>query len=330
VTALETDAAGNLYICDYINDRIRKVDPDGMISTARFTVNPHDVAVDSAGNFYIVDHLNSEVRKRNTDDTWIRIAGTGRAGYSGDGGPSTNAQLNYPRAVTIDAQGNFYIADTYNHRIRKVDTAGIITTVAGDGTRGYSGDDGPAIQAQITYPNDIVIDARGNLFIAEGHYIRKVDTSGIITTVAGDGGNENRDDGIPATQASLSTTYGLELDTSGNLYFAETWVHRVRKIDTMGIITTIAGGTINPSGTRGYRGDGGPATDALLDLPTDVALDAAGNIYISDWYNYRIRKISSPSARLIGKMSESDFALRKKTARASSCPVPGCIKRPSI
>jgi RHS repeat-associated protein len=312
VTALETDAAGNLYICDYINDRIRKVDSDGIISTARFTVNPYDVAVDSAGNFYIADHLNSEVRKRNTDDTWIRIAGTGRAGYSGDGGPAANAQLNYPRAVALDALDNVYIADTYNHRIRKVDTSGIITTVAGNGTGGYSGDGGPATQAQITYPNDIVIDARGNLFIAEGNYIRKVDTSGIITTVAGDGGWENRDDGIPATEASLSNISGLAIDAVGNLYLSETWMHLVRKIDTMGIITTVAGGTIDPSGTRGYRGDGGPATDALLDHPTDVALDAAGNIYISDWKNYRIRKISSPSARLTGTMDETDFAFTEE------------------
>jgi YD repeat-containing protein len=315
VTALETDAAGNLYICDYINDRIRKVEPNGMISSAPSTVNPYDMAIDSAGSFYVVDHLNHEVRKSNTDGPWIRIAGRGRSGYSGDGGPASAAHLFHPRAVTLDASGNVYIADTYNHRIRKVDTAGIITTVAGNGIRGYSGDDGPATQAQITYPNDIVIDARGNLFIAEGVYIRKVDNSGIITTVAGDGGWENWDDGIPATQASLSNVSGLAVDALGNLYLVETWIHLVRKIDTMGIITTVAGGTIDSSGTRGFRGDGGPATDALLDLPTDVALDAAGNIYISDWYNYRIRKISSPSARLVGKMNESDFAFTEENGR---------------
>ena len=323
VTALETDAAGNLYICDYINDRIRKVDSDGMISSMPSWVNPYDVAIDSAGNFYVVDHLNSEVRKRNTDGSWIRFAGTGGAGYSGDGGPASVAHLYQPMAVALDASGNLYIVDTYNHRIRKVDTAGIITTVAGNGTRGHSGDGGPATRAQITYPNDIVIDAAGILFIAEGSYIRRVDTSGIITTVAGDGGWTHFDDGIPATQASLDTISGLAIDASGNLYLAQYLNdHRVRKIDTMGIITTIAGDM-----GGGYSGDGGPAVDALLDRPNDVAVDAAGNIYISDWNNYRIRKISVPSPRLSGIMHESDFVFTEENGTGFIMSAAGLHKK---
>jgi RHS repeat-associated protein len=303
VTALETDAAGNLYICDYVNDRIRKVDSDDMISTIPSWINPYDVAFDSAGNHYMVDHLNSEVHKWSTNGTWMKIAGLDRDGYDGDGGPAVNAHLYHPRAVSLDADGNVYIADTYNHRIRKVDTSGIIITVAGNGTRGYSGDGGPATKAQITYPNDIAIDVEGNLFIVEGNYIRKVDNSGIITTVAGDGSWQNWDDGIPATWASLGSVSGLAIDAVGNLYIAENWNNSVRKIDTMGIITTVAGGV-----RGGFGGDGGPAIDALLHRPTDVAIDAAGNIYISDWNNYRIRKVSTPSARLTGMMNESDFA----------------------
>ncbi len=218
------------------------------------------------------------------------MAGTGVAGYTGDGGPATAAELNLPGGLTFDAAGDLYFADEQNNVIRKIDTAGNITTVAGNGTSGFSGDGGPATSAQLADPSGVAIDAAGNLYVLDpgNTRIRKVDASGTITTFAGNGQFGFSGDGGPATAASLSDIQGARFDGAGNLYVPQCTNPAVRKIDTNGIITTVAG-----TGTGGFAGDGGPATAALLQCPSGVAIDSSGNLYIADEFNQRIRKVDA-------------------------------------
>ena len=285
------DGAGNLYIADSFNHRIRKVDAAGVISTvagdgtrgyggdggaavAAQLFAPRGVALDGAGNLYIADNANNRIRKVDAAGVITTVAGDGTRGSGGDGGPATAAQLSSPRGVALDGAGNLYIADRSNHRIRKVDAAGAITTVAGDGTRGFGGDGGPATAAQLSWPNGVALDGSGNLYIADGgnHRIRKVDAAGVISSTA----------------AQLWSPQGVAVDGSGNLYIA-TGGH-IRKVDAAGAITTVAG-----DGTSGFGGDGGPATAAQLSGPSDVALDGDGNLYIADSGNDRIRRLTPPA-----------------------------------
>ena len=212
------------------------------------------------------------------------MAGT-TAGFSGDGGFATLAQLKFPYGVTFDAVGNLYIADQGNNRIRKVDTVGNISTVAGT-TAGFSGDGGAATLAQLNNPTSVSVDAAGNIYIADriNHRIRKVDTAGNISTVAGTTVGFSGDGGL-ATLAQLNTPYSVSVDAAGNLYIADAQNHRIRKVDTAGNISTVAGTT------AGFSGDGGAATLAQLSLPIGVTFDDAGNLYIGDLLNHRIRKV---------------------------------------
>jgi uncharacterized repeat protein (TIGR01451 family) len=224
-------------------------------------------------------------------------AGNGTAGFSGNGGPATSASLYYPDGVALDSSGNLYIADTWNNRVRKVSTSGTISTVAGNGTAGFSGDGGPATSASLRYPDGIALDSSGNLYIADtsNMRVRKVSTSGTISTVAGNDTEPGfSGDGGPATSASLSYPRGVALDFSGNLHIADTDNERVRKVSTSGTISTVAG-----SGTAGFSGDGGPAASASLNDPYGVALDSSGNLYIADTYNHRIRKVDAGVAKAI-------------------------------
>ena len=301
------DGAGNLYITDTGNHRIRKVDSSGVITTIAGTgdrrfggdgraavqaqlSSPYGVAVEGAGNLYITDLGNHRVRKVDSSGVITTIAGTGERGFSGDGGPAIQAQLWSPTGVVLDGTGNLFIADRANHRIRKVDFSGVITTVAGTGERGFSGDGGPAVQAQLTSPSGVAVDGASNLYIADrGNYrIRKVDSSGTITTFAGTGDRRFGGDGGLAVEASLWSPYDVATDGAGNLYIAATSHNRIRKVNSSGVISTVAG-----SGRRGYGGDGGPATAAPLSSPYSVAVDSGGNLYIADNLNHRIRKVDS-------------------------------------
>ncbi|WP_026260880.1 NHL repeat-containing protein [Spirosoma luteum] len=306
------DGTGNFYIADQQNQRIRKVATsgvittvagnglftfggDGGVATAANLANPSGVAVDGLGNLYIADALNHRIRKVATNGIITTVAGTGSYGFSGDGGAATAASLNNPVGVTVDGVGNLYIADALNHRIRKVATNGIITTVAGNGTNSYSGDGGLATAAGFNYTASVVVDGSGNLYIADqgNHRIRKVAANGIVSTVAGTGTAGYGGDGGLATAASLANPASVVVDGNGNLYIADYGNNLIRKVATSGIITTVAG-----TGSHGFGGDGGLATDAILDNPFSVAVDGVGNLYISDSDNQRVRKVTVPSVTI--------------------------------
>ena len=317
---LVVDGNNNLYIADFFNNAVRKVDITGIITTyagngyhhgsglggysgdggpatAAELYDPEGIALDSHGNLYIADASNMVIRMVNTSGIITTVAGRNSAlgGYSGDGGPATAAELSNPMGVAFDTSGNLYIADASNNVIRMVNTTGIISTVVGNYNygHGYSGDGGPATSAELWGTAGLTIDKSGNIYIADqtNCVIRKVDNVGIISTIAGNNsfGLGFSGDGGPATAAELHYPVCLTLDALGNLYIADNENEVIRKVDTYGIISTIAGR--GPTFT-GYSGDGGPATASELGDPSGLAFDAFGNLYIADWLNCVVRKIS--------------------------------------
>ena len=304
-TSVAVDAGGNIFIADAFNVRIRKVTPGGIISTVAGGQYGYSgdggpatgaavslltgVAVDANDNLFIADSDNNRIRKVTSTGIISTFVGNGLFRFAGDGGPATSAALYYPRGVAMDLSGNLYIADSYNGRIRKVTPSGIISTVAGNGTGDNSGDGGPATQAGLLYPSAVAVDASGNLFIADTDHnrVRKVTPAGIISTVAGNGFIGYTGDGGPAISAGLYGPIGLATDGSGNLFIADNQNNVIRKVTPDGIISTVAG-----NGSQGYSGDGGPALKAELNLPTGVAVDASGNLFIADTGNDRIRKVT--------------------------------------
>jgi hypothetical protein len=263
---------------------------DGGPATSAELVSPYAVAIDSAGNIYTADYGGNRVRKITPAGIISTFAGTGAGSSTGDGGLATSATLNGPNGVALDSAGNVYIGEEHGARVRKVTTAGIISTVAGNGTQGYSGDGGPATSAELTDPENITVDSSGNLYIADtyGNRIRKVNTSGTISTFAGTGTAGYNGDNIAATSAQLSAPYDVITDTSGNVYISDTNNNRVRKVSASGIITTIAG-----TGTASFGGDGGAATSAYINGAIQISMDTSGNLYIADQSNHRIRKVNS-------------------------------------
>jgi streptogramin lyase len=304
------DAAGNLYFSDTFNHCVRRVDGKTRAITtvagcgkkgysgdggpaAEATMNePYGVALDRDGNIFIVDRLNYCIRRVDAASGTIRtIAGTGKSGYSGDGGPGTEAQLREPNGLALDGKGKLYIADVADQRVRVLDLeSGAIETFCGTGRKQHSGDGGLFGKASLFGPRAVHVGPDGNVYICEreGNSIRKVDLeSGIITTVAGTGKRGYSGDGGPAAQATFNGPKELDVDAAGNIYVVDTENHAIRRIDAQtGIVTTVAG-----DGTGGSTGDGGPATRGRLDRPHGVVVGPDGTMYIGDTLNHRIRVV---------------------------------------
>jgi sugar lactone lactonase YvrE len=300
-----TNSEGELFISD-LSSRLRKVNGAGVISTiaglgtegyAGDNIDaslapiaaPNGIVFDDLGNLIFCDFNNSRIRKITPSGSITTIAGTGGQGYTGDGGQAILAQIGFPSFLARDAAGNLYFAVANHHRVRKIDTFGIITTIAGTGTSGYNGEGGAAY-VNFSFPQGIAIDNVGNIYITEANAnrIRKINTLGMTTTIAGTGTAGYNGDHIQATTAKINLPVGLRIDAQGNLYFADASNNRIRKIDTNGVITTIVG-----TGSAIYNGDGIPAITATLNRPVDIAFDAAGSMYIADNDNFRIRKVGN-------------------------------------
>jgi trimeric autotransporter adhesin len=315
------DAAGNLYFADYNNHRIRKIDASGVITTIAGTgvssfsgdggaataatlSNPVGLAIDASGNIYVSDRNNNRIRMISSAGVISTVAGTGTASYTGDGGAATAATLYYPGGINTDASGNVYFADESNNVVRKITvTTGVISTVAGTGTAGFSGDLGAATAAKLNHPKDVVIKSTGEIYIADydNNRIRRINTSGTIGTVVGTGTAGFSGDGGSSLTAQVSHPLYVWADaTTGDLLFTDSWNNRVRKVNTAGSISTIAG-----NGTYGFSGDGGAATAAKIANPS-VTTDASGNVYLCDEGNDRIRKITPAPPALSGNQFVCD------------------------
>ncbi|HEX7288567.1 MAG TPA: hypothetical protein VF532_20450 [Candidatus Angelobacter sp.] len=277
---------------------------DGGTATSAELNRPVDVTVDRAGNIYIADAFNVRIRKVDALSGIITtVAGNGVVGFSGDGGLATDAALNFPNGVKLDGKGNIYFGDSQNNRVRRVDgVTGIITTVAGNGIAGFAGDGGLAIDATLNFPSDVRVDVSGNLYFADflNNRIRKVDTTGTITTVAGNGSTLFVGDGGPATDAGIHGPLAITTDAAGNLYIGAISEQHIRVVNTSAAPTTVGGITIQPGqiqtiagvGIAGYAGDGGPATNAQIDNPTGLATDGIANLFFTDSGNSVIRKVT--------------------------------------
>jgi sugar lactone lactonase YvrE len=306
---------------------------DGGPASAAQLNGPYGAAVDNAGNLYIADSLNNKVRKVASDGTITTIAGTGAQGYLGDGGPALQAQFHAPWGVAADNHGNIFIADLYNNEVRKVDASGNLTLYtgthfptglafdapgnlyvaeydssqiwkiapsgigaifagvnnSGSQTPQYGGDGGPAKSASFAQPTGLAVDSNGNVYIADmgNQRVRKISASGVVSTVAGTGTAGFSGDGGPGTQAQLSSPYGVAVDPAGNVYIADTGNGRIRMVDSSGTITTVAG-----SNGFLYSGDGGLATNAVFDSPFGIAADSHGNLFVADQYDSVIRMLT--------------------------------------
>ena len=291
------DTSGNVYVADRSNNRIRKVTAAGVLSTlagsgtagfangrgtaARFN-RPTGVFVDSSGNVYVADYYNNRIRRITAAGVVTTLAGSGTRGHRD--GIGTVARFNYPSDVAVDSAGDVYVADNLNHRIRKIEVAKAVTTLAGSGTADFANGRGTA--AQFNNPYGVAVDSAGNIYVAdrENHRIRKITAAGVVSTLAGSGtgGFANG----RGASARFKYPTGVVVDSAGNIYVADEYNHRIRKIEVAKVVTTLAG-----NGREGHR-DGTGAAARFKD-PAGVAVDSAGNVYVADYGNHRIRKITA-------------------------------------
>ena len=303
---------GSLYFAERAQDmiaapfsRVRKLTVDGKLVTAVAGKGVgysesgipgaealagwiNSLAFDAAGNLYFTDHYNHQINR--VDPAGMLTAFAGRPRFAGDGEAAYHAVTTFITGIAADAKGNIFVGDVWNRRIRKIDSTLTTSTFAGNGIFGDYGDDLPADAASLSWTNQLVALPDGGLLVADfgNNRVRRIDSAGIITTIAGTGQASSGGDGGPAVNAQLNQPFGLATDSSGNIYVSEYSGNRIRRIAPDGTIGTIAG-----KGTAGYSGDGGPARDALLNGPRSLALDASGNLYVADFGNLRIRRISS-------------------------------------
>ena len=323
-TGVAADATGNLYIADSANNRVRKVTPAGVIlpfagngmlgssgdggQAVNATFNqPQSVAVDSTGSVYVSDTGNHRIRKVSPSGVITTVAGTGVDSFGGDGGAATQAQLNSPFQIAIDSANNLYIADSLNRRVRKVTAStGVISTIAGDGRIGSGGDGGAAVSAQFLLPYGVTVDRSGVVFVLDAFdgRVRRVATNGTISNYVGTGNFGYKGDGGPAASAEIDPQSFITTDPDGNLYIADLYNHVIRKVTaSTGIITTVVG-----NGLGGFSGDGGAPIGAQLAFPNDVAFDQAGNMYIADLNNQRVRKVFNANLlKTVSSVSAASF-----------------------
>ena len=296
-TRVAVDSKGNFYISDYLTNVVRMVTAstgdittiagigtpglagDGAAANLANITDIHGIAADGSGNVYISDTSNYRIRKIDSSGIITTYAGNGTRAYAGDGGTAMAASLWYPAGLALDGSGNLYVADYGNSTVRKIASGGTITTVAGTGTWGFSGDGGSGSKAALAFPMSLTLDSAGNLYIGDvgNNNIRKVDSSGNISTVV-----------------TNVTPQGLGVDAAGNFYFVDGISSSVRKVLPGGGVVTIAG-----NGQQGFSGDGGPASVALLSHPAGLAITSSGNIYVADTGNQIIRQLT-PVANSVG------------------------------
>lgn len=325
----------SLYICCRSLNRVFRVDRDGAISlvagngTNGFSGDngpavyaqldsPEGVGVDNAGNVYVADTRNDRVRKVTPAGIITTVAGGGgtgffSGGFSGDGGPASAAQLSKPNSVAVDAGSNLYIADTYNNRVRRVAPSGTITTVAGNGNGGFSGDGPDATRTSLNFPNGIDVDATGALLIADSgnNRIRRVSPQGAIVTIAGNGARGSPAENATAASAPLNYPSGVA-QNAGILYIADTLNQRVWQVSQAGLITTLAGGA-----SKGFAGDGGPAGRSQIADPRGVAVDGSGDVYIADTGNFRVRRVRAGTILTVAGNGEGFYSGDNGTAKAA-------------